>query len=320
MGKYFVPKLNPAQVFTASEYLVAHGQEISLAIKESVIAADRHLSIDERVRFTIAASFIFEEKSIPGIVMVTTHALHCCSSVSHNLICISMPYSQHIDVGTMSGSILKKLPIQCENVSVEIKSTAENLAQLIKALEDAISAATPESPTRRSTIIRQSADQYREIEKIKKAHRNERQPTKSESNMLRSSRDQTTKHETHIKKEGITVSEFKFCQHCGEKIDKECVVCPKCGKQVAELKSEQPNIVINNSNTNTNVNAGRVSKEKNKWVAFVLCLLFGYFGIHRFYEGKIGTGILWLFTGGLCGIGWLVDLIIILTKPNPYYV
>lgn len=320
MSKYFIPKLDPSQVVTASEYLVAHDQEISFAIKESVIEADHQLSIGERVKFAVAASFIFEENSYPGIVMVTAQTFYCCSSVSHNLICISIPYSQHIDVGPMSGSILKKLLIQCENVSVEIKSTAENLTQLTRALEGAISAATPESPTRHSTIIRQSADQYREIEKIKKAHRNERQPAKSESNMLRSSMNQTTKHETNIKKEGITVSEFKFCQHCGEKIDKECVVCPKCGKQVADLKTEQPNIIINNSNTNTNVTAGRVGKEKNKWVAFLLCLFLGGLGVHRFYEGKIGTGILWLFTGGLCGIGWLIDLIIILTKPNPYYV
>ena len=60
--------------------------------------------------------------------------------------------------------------------------------------------------------------------------------------------------------------------------------------------------------------------EKNKWVAFLLCFFLGYLGAHRFYEGKIGTGLLWLFTGGLLGIGWLVDLIIILTKPNPYRV
>lgn len=110
--------------------------------------------------------------------------------------------------------------------------------------------------------------------------------------------------------------ETKFCQHCGESIDKECIICPKCGKQVAEIK--QPNIVINN--TNTNVNGVRVGKEKNKWVAFFLCLFFGGLGVHRFYEGKIGTGILWLITAGCFGIGWLVDLIIILTKPNPYYV
>ena len=112
--------------------------------------------------------------------------------------------------------------------------------------------------------------------------------------------------------------ETKFCQHCGESIDKDCIICPKCGKQVGEIP--QPNIVINNNNTNTNVNGGKGVKEKNKWVAFFLCLFLGYLGVHRFYEGKIGTGILWLITLGFCGIGVLIDLIIILTKPNPYYV
>ena len=59
---------------------------------------------------------------------------------------------------------------------------------------------------------------------------------------------------------------------------------------------------------------------KNKWVAFLLCLFLGYFGAHKFYEGRIGMGILYLFTFGLFGIRWLIDLIILLTKPNPYYV
>lgn len=119
-------------------------------------------------------------------------------------------------------------------------------------------------------------------------------------------------------------SETKFCQHCGEKIDKDCVVCPKCGKQVSQLKSEQPSVVITNTNTNTNANTnlniGRRGKQVNKWLAFCFCLFLGWLGVHRFYEGKIGSGILYLFTFGLCGIGILVDLIIILTKPNPYYV
>ena len=43
-------------------------------------------------------------------------------------------------------------------------------------------------------------------------------------------------------------------------------------------------------------------------VAWILLTFFGYFGLHRFYMGKILTGLLWLFTGGLLGIGWLYDL------------
>lgn len=59
--------------------------------------------------------------------------------------------------------------------------------------------------------------------------------------------------------------------------------------------------------------------KKSKWVSFFLCLFFGVFGIHKFYEERILLGILYLFTGGLLGIGVIVDLIILLFKPNPYY-
>lgn len=58
---------------------------------------------------------------------------------------------------------------------------------------------------------------------------------------------------------------------------------------------------------------------KNKWVSFFLCLFFGIFGVHKFYEGRILLGILYLCTGGLVGIGVIVDLIILFFKPNPYY-
>ena len=102
-------------------------------------------------------------------------------------------------------------------------------------------------------------------------------------------------------------------------------MCTHCGRQVEQLKSEQPQVVINNTNTNANTNvnrnhgASRVG-EKNKWVALLLCIFLGYFGAHKFYEGKILLGIVYLFTFGLFGIGWFIDCILLLFKPNPYYV
>ena len=118
----------------------------------------------------------------------------------------------------------------------------------------------------------------------------------------------------------------KYCKHCGELIDKECVVCPKCGKQVEDLKYDDRNIIINNSasssasaSASSNIPAYR-GIPKNKWVAFFLCLFLGPFGAHKFYEGKIGMGILYLLTFGILGIGWIIDIFRHLAKPNPYYV
>lgn len=126
-----------------------------------------------------------------------------------------------------------------------------------------------------------------------------------------------------------TATPTKFCKHCGEKINEAAVICPHCGCQVETIQqtpAAQPNIVINNSNENVNTNVnknmvyGGVGRPKNKWVAVLLCLFLGVVGGHKFYEGKIGMGILYLFTFGLLGIGAFVDLIVLLFKPNPYYV
>jgi len=56
----------------------------------------------------------------------------------------------------------------------------------------------------------------------------------------------------------------------------------------------------------------RVRSNKSRLVAGLLCLFLGYLGIHRFYVGKVGTGLLWLLTGGIAGIGIVVDFIMIL--------
>lgn len=115
----------------------------------------------------------------------------------------------------------------------------------------------------------------------------------------------------------------KFCQHCGQAIDEDCVICPKCGKQVSQLKQEQPQIIINNANNNTNTNINRIGgygQPRNKWVALILCVFLGVFGAHKFYEGRVGMGLLYLFTLGLFGIGWVIDIVAILFKPVIYYV
>lgn len=122
----------------------------------------------------------------------------------------------------------------------------------------------------------------------------------------------------------------KFCSHCGKSIDAQAVICPLCGCQVEQMTAATPNIVINNANTNTNTNT-QVQKQaaapvvvmgrpKSKWVAVLLCLFLGGLGGHKFYEGKVGMGILYCLTGGLFVIGIIVDLITLLFKPDPYYV
>ncbi len=52
------------------------------------------------------------------------------------------------------------------------------------------------------------------------------------------------------------------------------------------------------------------SETHSKVIGYVLWLV-GFTGAHRFYYGRQITGIIWLFTGGLLLIGWIVDLFLI---------
>jgi TM2 domain-containing membrane protein YozV len=55
------------------------------------------------------------------------------------------------------------------------------------------------------------------------------------------------------------------------------------------------------------------TSSKSKITTLILCILLGTLGVHRFYVGKVGTGIVWLLTLGIFGIGVLIDIIMIAT-------
>ena len=116
-----------------------------------------------------------------------------------------------------------------------------------------------------------------------------------------------------------------YCRFCGVQIDDEVVVCPKCGKQVKALKYEQ-----SYHKSSQNINTGSISfdgfgdssQKKNKLTAIILCCIgfAGAGGLHKFYEGNIGMGILYILTGGLFFIGTIIDLVNLCSMPNEYRV
>lgn len=103
-----------------------------------------------------------------------------------------------------------------------------------------------------------------------------------------------------------------YCSKCGREVEETALKCPYCETDLKKWKDAPTiNIVNSNANANTNMFPGYVLKKKS--VALLLAIFLGWLGVHRFYVGKTMTGILWLLTFGLCGVGWAVDVILILT-------
>jgi hypothetical protein len=85
------------------------------------------------------------------------------------------------------------------------------------------------------------------------------------------------------------------CVACGHLVHESAPACPQCGAPPARPGVAQ---------------LGAASS-KSRLMALLLCVFLGALGIHRFYVGKTGTGIVWLLTLGCLGVGALIDLIMI---------
>lgn len=91
-----------------------------------------------------------------------------------------------------------------------------------------------------------------------------------------------------------------FCRNCGAEVNENAAICVRCGAWV-------------NENANNSNNENNNQENNQRWlVVLLLCFFLGYLGVHRFYVGKTGTGVVQLLTCGGCGIWLLIDFIMIL--------
>jgi TM2 domain-containing membrane protein YozV len=93
----------------------------------------------------------------------------------------------------------------------------------------------------------------------------------------------------------------------------DLMFCPICGSQNEDIsnfcKTCGINLLINSEKASV-----RNISEKNWLVALLLSIFLGSFGIHRFYVGKTGTGVLMLLTFGGFGLWTIIDIIMIATN------
>ena len=96
-----------------------------------------------------------------------------------------------------------------------------------------------------------------------------------------------------------------YCNKCGKEIDDEALICPYCGCGTV-------NYIRDQAKAESRAREPRQPAQKKRSTALLLCIFLGGFGAHRFYVGKTGSGVLYLLTAGVFGIGTLIDFIKIL--------
>lgn len=129
-----------------------------------------------------------------------------------------------------------------------------------------------DSCPKRGIIIKKHFEQYIDRQKMRQE--------------VVSSESREKEQVLHQEKIPVNTENVKFCTNCGEKIDKKAEICPKCGVRQSFLKK-----------------AG----DKERVTAGLFAILLGGLGVHKFYLGKTGLGILylvfcWTFIPSIAGI------------------
>lgn len=77
----------------------------------------------------------------------------------------------------------------------------------------------------------------------------------------------------------------------------------------AHFESDESEDTYEETSEDTYEETVETVSRKSRIIAFLLCFLLGYFGLHYFYVGKKEWGTIYLFTIGLLGLGWFFDCI-----------
>ncbi len=102
----------------------------------------------------------------------------------------------------------------------------------------------------------------------------------------------------------------KFCESCGTPIEQ--LQAPPAYTQAPPVYAQPPPVYAQQQG-NVNINNQNLAvSPKSQGVLIILWFFGGVIGLHYFYAGRIGMGLLYFFTGGLFGIGWIIDLCSIL--------
>ncbi len=104
------------------------------------------------------------------------------------------------------------------------------------------------------------------------------------------------------------------CKYCGFQVRKKFAKCPDCETEENDNIKVVDKLSENSENQTQDGSLDDIKKEKNDkhnfaLVKLLLCIFLGQFGVHRFLEGKIFSGLLFVFTHGFFGIGILCDII-----------